>query len=55
MLKTQSKKTFKLLNNASFGYYCRNNLDSCQFVPIFDEMNEITYFKRYYNYFDKEV
>ena len=43
------------MNNANFGYDCRNNLDNCQFVPIFDEMNEVTYLKRYYNYFDKEV
>ena len=44
-----------MLNNANFGYHCSNNLDNCQFIPIFDEMNEITYLKRYYNYFDKEV
>ena len=49
------KDFFKLLNNANFGYDCRNNLNNCQFIPIFDEMNEITYPKRYYNYFDKEV
>ena len=49
------KDLFKLLNNANFGYNCRNNLDNCQFILIFYEMNEITYLKRYYNYFDKEV
>ena len=49
------KDLFKLLNNANFGYNCRNNLDNCQFILIFDGMNEITYLKRYYNYFDKEV
>ena len=43
------------MNNANFGYGCRNNLDNCQFIPVFDEMNEVTYLKRYYNYFDKEV
>ena len=42
-------------NNANFGYDCRNNLDNCQFIPIFLEMNEVTYLKRYYNYFDKEI
>ena len=25
------------------------------FVPIFDELQEITYLKRYYNYFDSKV
>ena len=44
-----------MLNNANFGYDCRHNLDDCQYIPIFDEMNEITYLKKYYNYFDKEV
>ena len=33
------KDFFKLMNNANFGYDCRNNLDNCQFIPIFDEMN----------------
>ena len=49
------KDFFELLNNASLGYDCHNNLDNCWFLPIFDKMNEITYLKRYYNYFDKEV
>ena len=43
------------MNNSNFGYDCRNNLDNCQFVPIFDELQEITYLKRYYNYFDSKV
>ena len=46
---------YKLMNNSNFGYDCRNNLDNCQFVPIFDELQEITYLKRYYNYFDSKV
>ena len=43
------------MNNSNFGYDCCNNLDNCQFVPIFDELQEITYLKRYYNYFDSKV
>ena len=54
--KNSIKKNFyKLMNNSNFGYECRNNLDSCQFVPIFNELQEITYLKRYYNYFDSKV
>ena len=54
--KTPSKKYFyKIMNNSNFGYDCRNNLDNCQFVPIFNELKEITYLKRYYNYFDSKV
>ena len=49
------KDFFQLLNNVNFGDDCRNNLDNCQFILIFDEMNEITYLKRYYNCFYKEV
>ena len=43
------------MNNANFGFDCRNNLDNCQFVPIFDELKEVTYLKKYYNYFDQKV
>ena len=47
------KDFYKLMNNASFRCDGRNSLDNCQFIPIFDEMNEVTHLKRYYNYFDK--
>ena len=47
------KDFYKLMNNTNFGYDCRNNLDNCQFILIFDEMNEVTYWKRYYNYFSE--
>ena len=43
------------MNNSNFGYDCRNNLDNCKFVPIFDELKEITYIKKYYNFFDPKV
>ena len=43
------------MDNTNFGYDCRNNLDNCQFIPIFDEMNEITYLKRCYDYFTEDV
>ena len=43
------KDFFKLMNNSNFGYDCRNNLDNCQFIPIFDELKQVTYLKSYYN------
>ena len=49
------KDFYRLMNNANFGFDCRNNLDNCQFVPIFDELKEVTYLKKYYNYFDQKV
>ena len=48
------KGFYKLMNNSNFGYDCRNNLDNCQFIPMFDELQEITYLKRY-SYFDSKV
>ena len=43
------------MNISNFWYDCHNNLDNCQFVPISDELQEITYLKIYYNYFDLKV
>ena len=46
----------KLLNNANFGYDCRNNLDNCKFEPINDEINELSFIKRYYsNLYDRNL
>ena len=54
--KTNIEKDFyKLMNNSNFGYDCRNNLDNCRFVPIFDEIKEVTYLSRYFNYFDQRI
>ena len=49
------KDFYKLMNNSNFGYGCRNIIGNCQFVPIFDELKEITYLKQYYTYFDSKV
>ena len=46
------KDYFKLMNNANFGFDCRNNANNTKFEPIIDETNEISYFKKYYNLFD---
>ena len=46
----------KLLNNANFGYDCRNNLDNCTFQPINDEINELSFIKQYHsNLYDKNL
>ena len=49
------KDFYKLMNNSNFGYGCRNNLDNCKFVPIFDEYKEITFTNRHHNVFDSKV
>ena len=49
------KDFFKLMNNANFGFDCRNNASNTKFEPVIDKMNEISYIKRYYNLFDKRL
>ena len=47
-VKTSIEKEFyKLINNANFGYDCRNNANNAKFQPIIDKVNEITYIKKY--------
>ena len=54
--KNATEKDFhKLLSNANFGHDCRNNLDNCKFDPIYDEIGEITYIRKYHNIYDNEV
>ena len=49
------KDFYKLMNNSNCGVDCRNNLDNCKFVPIFDELKEITYINRYHHIFDLKI
>ena len=43
------KDFYKLLNNSSFGIDCRNNIDNCYLDPIYDDIDEIGYIKKYAN------
>ena len=49
------KDFFKLMNNANFGYDCRNNAEKCCFSPIYDELEELMYAKTYQNIFDRSI
>ena len=49
------KKNCKLMNNANFGFDCRNKANITKFEPIIDEIGEITYIKKFYNLFDSQV
>ena len=43
------------MNNANFGFDCRNNANNLKFEPLIDETNELTYIKKYYNLFDSKI
>ena len=43
------------MNNANFGFDCRNNANNLKFEPLIDEINELTYIKKYYNLFDSKI
>ena len=43
------KDFFKLMNNSTFGFDCRNSANNAKFEPLVNEINEITYTKEYYN------
>ena len=49
------KDFYKLMNNTNFGFDYRNSVNNVKFVPITDEINEISYIKRYYNVFDPKI
>ena len=43
------------MNNANFGVDCRNNVNNSTFDPIIDEINEISYLKKYYSLFNNKI
>ena len=49
------KDFYKLMNNTNFGYDCHNNVHSCYFHPVYDEIEELSYATRYQNVFDQDI
>ena len=43
------------MNNANFGFNCRNNVNNVKFAPIIDKLSEISYLKKYYNLHDSKI
>ena len=43
------------MNNENFGMDSRNNTNNSTFELIIDEINEISYLKRYYSLFDNKI
>ena len=48
------KDFYKLLNNSNFGIDCRSNIDNRTLEPIYDEISEIAFIKKYENIFGNE-
>ena len=53
--KDIEKNFYKLMNNANFSFDCRNNANNLKFGPLIDEINELTYIKKYYNLFGTKI
>ena len=49
------KDFYKLMNNANFGFDCRNDANSLKFQPLIDEMNEVSFLKKYHDVFDPKI
>ena len=49
------KNFYKLVNNANFGFDCRNNANNLKFDPLINEINELIYIKKYHNLFDPKI
>ena len=43
------KDFYKLLNNSNFGYDCRNNIENCTLDLLYDNLDEISYIKKFTN------
>ena len=48
------KDFYKLLNNSNFGIDCRSNIDNRTLEPVYDEISEIAFIKKYENIFGNE-
>ena len=54
--KTPMEKNFnKLMNNANFGYDCRNSFENCYFTPVADEINEMAYIRKHQDVYDPDI
>ena len=49
------KNFYKLMNNSNFGFDCRNNANNLKFEPLINEIDELSYVKKYHSLFDDKV
>ena len=53
--KVPNLREFDFTIQGIFCFDCRNNADNCFLNPIFDEIEELSYAKRYQNIFDQDI
>ena len=46
---------FKLLNNSNFVIDCRNYIDNCILEPLYGDLNEISYIKKFTTIFSDDT
>ena len=46
---------FKLMKNSNFGFDCRNNANNYFFRPTYDEIEDLSYAKKYQNVFNQDI
>ena len=46
---------YKLMNNSNFGFDCRNNANNLRFEPLLNEIEELSYIKKYHSLYDDKV
>ena len=49
------KNFYKLMNNSNFGFDCRNNTNNLRFEPLLNEIEELSYIKKYHSLYDDKV
>ena len=43
------------MNNYNFGIDCRNNIDNCILEPLYDDIKEISYIKKFTSIFNDDT
>ena len=49
------KNFYKLMNNSNFGFDCRNNANNLKFEPLLNEIEELSYIRKYHSLYDEKV
>ena len=53
--RPMERNFYKLMNNANFGYDCRNNYDNRYFTSVVDAIEELSYIRKHQNIYEPEI